>query len=120
MNVCPANVAVHEIVYGAARGWRALKENGRAVLVVFSVTIPLVRGLPSTEMVTSKMPEAERRVIGAEFEIFERVRGASTSMETDDVSVDVASSGRYGRIAGEHLKARRGVADLLGIGNWPP
>jgi len=119
LNFCFAKVAEHVIVCADFCAFRAESEKGSACLVALSGTAPLVSTLPLTEIVTSRVPGP--RVIGTALEISEKVMGVSMRMATGDVEEDcVASSGRYGRIAGAHRRARRGEEDVAGIGKRPP
>lgn len=121
-NVCEEKLAEHEILYAAVLGCSAESENCKAFLVLFNGTLPLVKVFPSTLMTTFNDPKGG--LLGMPLmklvpDIREKVIGASTRMATDEVS-PVASSGRYGLMAGEHLRARSGTVDLSGTGNWPP
>lgn len=58
--------------------------------------------------------------MGTAPEMWEKVIGESTRTDTKEGSDEVASSGRYGLMAGEHLNARRGEEDVAGMGKRPP
>jgi hypothetical protein len=84
-----------------------------------AATFPDARTVPLLDrvIVTLSEPEEDADEMAAAFAMLDLVKEASTIKETQlgSAGVPVVSSGRYGRIAGAHRNARRGLVEVLGF-----
>ena len=107
------------MLYGSFWAFSFDKENSISSLLALSGAVPLARIFPLTLIVTANevasLPPGDK-VIGIAPAIWVYVTGASIII----LAGYMISSKRYGRIAGAQRKARRGVAEVDGIGKLPP
>ena len=118
LKVCPSLVeAEHCTSNSLVLGEKPSSENGISNAVSLSGTEAEATSLPLIDTETLSEVElslAEAALMAEVKAISEYVTRVSTTM------VPLVSSSRYGRKAGEQRNARRGVSDVVGMGNWPP